>query len=551
MVTPWRQTRVLTALAALLLAACGGGQAPTATPTTAAVGATPIATAARQPTATAQPPATPTATPTARPAAAPVKITMALFALQGPVMDPVKASVTSRTDPYVGAMFDGLIGADQDNNIEPALAKEWSFSPDGLNWDFKLRPAKFHDGSPVTAEDAKFSSERYVKEAPPAGLARRNFDRGQVVTPDTVRFIMKAPWPPAVAGFGGIYPRAYFERVGADQFGKNPVGAGPFRFVRAEPDVVEMQAFRDYWDGAPAVSQLIVREVPEESTRVAMLKTGEADLIEVAGKLLEDALRAPGAKVISSQAAVYVLIHLYGARNPDHPFYNLKLRQALNYAINKEAILKVLYSGYGEVMASQPFPSSKLRSAPDIKPYPYDPDKARALLKEAGFGAGVTFPVYTTTTLKDLTVAVQADLAKVGVKLEPINFMERGQWVTMRAANAGVNQTKVTGIYPVDTTPPGFFTYASVDTFYGSKGIYSPHDNAELDKLVERANLELDVRKREALEIEMARIINKEALNVFLVTQDYTFVVGPKIADWKPTQGRRTPTRLETIVPSR
>ncbi len=183
------------------------------------------------------------------------------------------------------ALHDALVKPMPGNISTPSLAESWSVSKDGITYDFVLRKnAKFHNGDPVTAEDVKFTFERYKGAS--ARLLKDKVKEVQVVAPNRVRFVLKEAWPDFIAFYGTsatgaswIVPKKYVEKVGEEGYKKAPVGAGPFKFVSFQPGIeLVLEAFPDYWRKAPQVKRIVMRSIPDESTRAAAVKTGEVDI---------------------------------------------------------------------------------------------------------------------------------------------------------------------------------------------------------------------------------------------------------------------------------
>ena len=184
------------------------------------------------------------------------------------------------------ALHDAMAKPMPGNPMAPNLAESWTISRDGLVYEFVLRKGiRFHNGETMTAEDVKFSFERYKGAS--AGLLKKRVVAVEVVDPLRVRFRLKEPWPdfmtfyatPAT-GAGWVVPRKYVEKVGDDGFKRAPIGAGPYKFVSFTPGVeLVVEAFEQYWRKVPQVKRLVFRVVPDESTRLAMLKRGEADVV--------------------------------------------------------------------------------------------------------------------------------------------------------------------------------------------------------------------------------------------------------------------------------
>ncbi|HEY4912144.1 MAG TPA: ABC transporter substrate-binding protein, partial [Methylomirabilota bacterium] len=200
------------------------------------------------------------------------------------------------------ALHDALVKPMPGQPLAPSLAESWTASRDGLAFEFTLRKGvKFHNGDPVTAEDVKFSFDRYRGSS--AKPLHERVARVEIVNPGRVRFVLKEPWPDFLTFYGTpatgaawIVPKRYVERVGDDGFKRAPVGAGPYRFVSFNPGVeLVLEANESYWRKAPSVKRLVFRAVPDETTRLAMLKRGEADIAySIRGALAQEMARTPG-----------------------------------------------------------------------------------------------------------------------------------------------------------------------------------------------------------------------------------------------------------------
>src|SRR6266581_477985 len=224
------------------------------------------------------------------------------FSLAPTFFDPAETPGIITPFLVLYALHDGLVKPMPGNAMAPSLAESWTMSKDGLTYEFVLRKGvKFHNGDVMTAEDVKFSFERY-RGASAADL-KAKVARVEAVDPHRVRFTLKRPWPdfltfyatPAT-GAAWIVPKKYVERVGEDGFKKAPVGAGPYRFVSFKPGVeLVLEAFEGYWRKVPAVKTLVFRVIPDESTRLAALKRGELDVAySIRGELAEELRKTPG-----------------------------------------------------------------------------------------------------------------------------------------------------------------------------------------------------------------------------------------------------------------
>jgi len=303
------------------------------------------------------------------------------------------------TETVIRNMFDGLVTRTRASKVVPELAESWKM-PDEKTYIFTLRKGpKFHNGQPVTVEDVVFTFNRVLKEG---GVGGKSSPRKGLLGPLSrvekagdrqVRFILDKPFPTflqALVHFQ-IVPKKYIETVGDEAFARKPIGAGPFKFVRGKlDDEVVMERFDDYYGGSPdlppvgpaKVKRAVFRAIPEPSTRVAAILAGEVSIIQAVPMDLVDRLsKSKKVKVLSVEGTRSYQIEF---NNSKPPFDDVRVRRAINYAIDWDSILKNIYRGYGTRLATCFLPSG-FGYDPDLKPYPYDPEKAKALLKEAGY----------------------------------------------------------------------------------------------------------------------------------------------------------------------
>jgi peptide/nickel transport system substrate-binding protein len=330
--------------------------------------------------------------------------------------------------------FDNLISRHRDNKLYPSLATEWKLV-NPTQWQFKLRPGvKFHNGDPLTSADVKFTLDR----AEPTGktMVRTVFttvDRVEASDPQTVNVFTKKPDPilPArLAFYGGqIIPKAYFEKVGDDEFNAKPIGSGPVKFVSwVKDDRLILDAYRDYWGGKIDADQVIFRPIPEVASRVAALLKGEVDLItKLPPDHVDRVAKNPTTKVEGVlYAGLYVLATAGGSRPP---LDNLKVRQALSLAIDRESIVKDLWRGQG-IVPNGPIVKGDNHYDESLPPLKYDPDKARQLLKEANYKGEEIVLEYTDGFMandKAMSEAVVSMWRQVGlnVKMELLEYSVR------------------------------------------------------------------------------------------------------------------------------
>src|SRR4051794_10422843 len=291
------------------------------------------------------------------------------------------------------ALHDGMVKPMPGNMATPCLAESFTASEDSLTYDFVIRSgAKFHSGDPVTAEDVKFSFERYKGTA--NALLKERVAAVEIADERHVRFKLKKPWPDfltfysSASGAGWIVPKKYVEKVGDDGFKKHPIGAGPYKFVSFTPGVeLVMEAFEGYWRKTPSVKRLVFRSIPDESTRLAALKGGEVDIAySIRGELAEELERMPGLSIQSVVLQAPNWIYFPEQFDPKSPWYKLQVRQAANLALDREGMSKALFLGRCHVNNSIIPSSFEYYWQPP--PAELDLRKARQLLAAAGYPNG-------------------------------------------------------------------------------------------------------------------------------------------------------------------
>src|SRR5713101_846889 len=242
-------------------------------------------------------------------------------------LDPADTEAFINPFMVLYAIHDAVVKPMPAGNNTPSLAESWTVSKDGLTYEFVLRKGvKFHNGEPMTAEDVKFSFDRYHGAS--AKLLKDRVREVQIVDPSRVRIHLKEPWPDFMTFYGTsatgaawIVPKKYLEKVGDDGFKKAPVGAGPYRVVSFTPGIeLVMEAFDGYWRKTPGVKRLVFRSMPDEATRAAALKAGDVDFVYLlSGPLAEEVKRTPGLRLAAHRSnAVFFLDFLeqWDAKSP-------------------------------------------------------------------------------------------------------------------------------------------------------------------------------------------------------------------------------------------
>ena len=316
------------------------------------------------------------------------------------------------------ALHDGLVKAMPDNPMAPSLAESWKASPDGRVYDFTLRKGvKFHNGDTVTAEDVKFSFDRYKGTA--AATLKERVAAVETPGPLHVRIRLKNPWPDfltfytAASGASWIVPKKYVEKVGDDGYKRAPVGAGPYKFVSFTPGVeLVFEAFEQYWRKTPNVKRLVFKVIPDEATRLAALKRGEIDIVySIRGELAEELQRTPGLTLKPTVIQAPQWISMLDQWDPKSPWHDKRVRLAANLAVDRKAINQAITLGYSRLTYSM-IPSTFDFYWPP-PPYPFDPAQAKKLLADAGYANGMTItaaPRLRTTRRDVRTVRLRKGL---------------------------------------------------------------------------------------------------------------------------------------------
>jgi peptide/nickel transport system substrate-binding protein len=445
-------------------------------------------------------------------------------------------------------IYDHLVGCTDDGQLstETGIAEGWEEAADKLSWTFKLRKGvTFHDGTQVTAEDVKFSLDSLFDPKAVGsllGVSKAAFKAAEVKDPYTLVIHLKQPavflpwdFSCAIGNAGMVLPKKYFQQVGADAFSRNPVGSGPYKVVRNTMGAsVQLDAVDRHWrDGVPKFKTITLLIVPEESTRLAQLRTGEADVIALSREKVPE-VKASGFHVFSKLNDQVVAVYMQQQWDPV-PIADKRVRQALNYAIDKEAIMKFVFAGQGVPAVMYPIGSYGMAGGadPNLKPYPYDPQKAKELLAVAGYPNGFETKIYSYVTadlpeLPRLAEAVADYLGKVGVRAK-ITPMDRAALSTKRIARS------LSGDLLPWSTPNRSVAIqiaTIIHTLHYSKSAQSSTADPELDQLIDRALSATDVAAVENLVGVMHRYLYENANNITIGEIHTNYATNQKIASW-------------------
>ncbi|HXU87256.1 MAG TPA: ABC transporter substrate-binding protein [Methylomirabilota bacterium] len=463
--------------------------------------------------------------------AAPPRDAMVVGLLAEPVtMDPPQITDLNSTR-VIKRMFEGLTAQELGTyKIVPGLAQSWDISKDGLTYTFKLRPnVKFHDGTPLTAEAVRFCFERQMNDKsqyyatgtyPYVKGFLGNVAGVEDVDPLTVQIKLKAPLTPFLQYLAHhslyIYSPEALKKFGKDIV-KNPVGTGPFKLETWEPGVKVVLARNDqYWGGAPKIRQAIYVPIIEAQARLAAIKTGEIDLtMDVPPDSLAELRKDPDIVVAeTNSSAVW-----YIALNTRHPILkDRRVRQALNYAVNKEAIIRDILKGTAIVARGPMSPVYGPYYEENLQKYPHDPEKARALLKEAGHAGGfdITFMVPESgsgmQSPVEMATVIQANLAQVGVRAK-IQTMEWGAY--LKKYLEAPDMAEMSWNPSIGDPDHMMYMLLSSDRFPPAFNAGFYH-NEKVDDLLRKGRTTIDEKARVPLYKEAQRLVVEDAPWIFV-----------------------------------
>jgi peptide/nickel transport system substrate-binding protein len=445
-------------------------------------------------------------------------------------LDPADTEAFINPFMVLYAVHDALVKPMPGGDNTPSLAESWSVSKDGLTYEFVLRKGvKFHNGDPLTAEDVKFSFDRYRGAS--AKLLKDRVREVQTVDPGRVRFILKEPWPDFMVFYGTsatgaawIVPKKYVEKVGDDGFKAKPIGAGPYKVVSFTPGIeLVMEAYEGYWRKVPSVKRLVFKSMPDESTRAAALKAGDVDIVYLlSGPLAQEIKRTPGLKLAAAMPPGVTFLDLPEQWDPKSPWHDKRVRLAASYAIDRNALNQAETLGL-----SHPTGALIPRSLDFARPYDppaYDPAQAKKLLAEAGypngFDAGDLTPFPPFFSLGEGLVNY---LQAVGIKTT-LRTMERAAFL------AAWREHKIKGVIMGLGAPAGNAA-TRIEVYVTKNGIYATGVVPEIEDLYQRQGRELDRKKREAMLFQIQQIMHDRVMHVPIYELAFPWGIGPRVEE--------------------
>lgn len=465
-------------------------------------------------------------------------------------------------------LFDTLLRRDDEMNIIPWVAESWEAIDDNT-WEFKIREGiKFHNGEDLDANAVKYTWDVIMRDDPYVNRVLKGWyapvESVEVVDQYTVRFITSEPYPVLIAYMTTrphLVPPEYYEETwkleGPDSFNSKPVGSGPYQFVEFVPDEqLTLEAFEDYWGGAPAIPRVTYRPIPEAGTRLAEFLTGGLDLITNVAPEHIPQIQAEGGVIQEAASVEVIFVSLRTDRIPEK-----EVRQALFYATNVQAIIENILGGRGVLMKyGSAVAPNEFGYDPSIEPYPYDPDRARELLAEAGWedtdGNGfvdkdgedlvLTFATtqgrYQQEEVVAEAIANYWEAVGVGVDLRVREWLEWREEYIGRTFDEDV-WLEGTGTRTFDADSRMIHMIhspATVEEDGFSAGIVSYYYNDEVDSKIEEARSIVDQAERAELYKEILTQLREDAYQMGLYQQVDIYAHSPCLQNFN--------ARSDTII---
>ncbi len=449
-------------------------------------------------------------------------------------LDPRNGSGTITTN-VMSYLYDSLLKTDENGKIVPNLAESYK-QVDATTWEFKLKKdAKFSDGTPLTAEDVKYTVDSFKDPSKNFKLAS-DYKFMEIVVKDPQTFEIKLQKPfqslPLRLTCMCILPKGYLEKVGDAEFAKNPIGSGPYKIQEWTKDnQIVLVKNENYYGTKPKADKVVFKIIPEAASRMAALESHEVDIISgVQTSEVERLKNVSGVKVVGGPTTRVIFLGMN--LKVDSPLQNKKVRQALNYAVNKEEIVKGVLDGNATPIPTIATPQYQFYDQ-SIPAYEYNPEKAKELLKEAGYPDGFDIQMSLTESYmngQDVAQAISGQLAKVGVKVTPV----------MEASNGRTPKFKSATILPLYMMGIGG-PYSDIDLVskisFSSGERYSTWSDPAFDSLREKAEESIDPKDAQAAWTVLQYYIHDEAPAVFLYQQHMIYAYNSdKLSGFKPHQ---------------
>ncbi len=450
----------------------------------------------------------------------------------------IPATQDKNADNAASQLYDPLVFQDNEGNIGPGLAERWEISDDGTEYTFYLRQGvTFHNGEPFTADDV-IATWEYGKGEGSAWPDRYSIaETVEKIDDYTVKVTTDGPKPLLLItmhDFWSIIPDEYMAEVGVEGFQEHPIGTGPFMFVEwIKGDRITYKANPDYWrEGMPKVETLIFRPIPESSTRVAAIQTDEIDVVQrLSAEEAQGLLGEAGVRVIKYPVArIFYIAFNNLTSGVGLPTEDPLVRQAMNHAVDVDAIIDALFSGFGKRASG--YVATGEMAYGNVSPFSYDPDKAAELLAEAGYADGfeidMACPAGAYGSFEEVCEAVVGYLSEVGITVN-LEIMESGHYWNLEAAK---ELPPLFGDSWADESGEAYNRLRGA--LGGDDAPYSAWSDPEIDRLLGEIAIEVDIARRTALYEELQVYMQENPPFIYLY-EPYTFeAVRDKVQDYQP-----------------
>ncbi|MCL6454197.1 MAG: ABC transporter substrate-binding protein [Alicyclobacillus sp.] len=518
----WLSVLALTSVAGLLLAGCGGGASGSSSSGGGGANA-PAQNAASNSTA---------ASGTSKPAVNSNTLVIADGLGDPQSWDPIATFVIAWGE-IANNIFDGLVYRGPDLKIQPGLATSWTYK-DPKTLEFTLRKGvKFQDGEPFNAEAVKFTFDRLLADKKSPQLSNyTSIQSVQVVDDYHVIFHLKTVDPVLItklAGYGAmIVPPQYIKEHGDSYFANHPIGTGAYQVVDYKPgESVTLKANPDYWRGAPKIQNIQIKFVPDANTRMSMMQAGTVDIVEDVPPAQAQMVKSDPNFNLDVAGSPTVSEIRFDTSKPY--MNNVDVRQAINYAIDKNAIIQKVLNGYGQPVSTFQGAQS-FGNDPNLKPYPYDPQKAEQLLQKAGVPKGTTLTLTydgSDSTFSEVAQAVQEELQQVGLnlKLQPED--------TNTFYNQLIPQGKAGDMHEFGWGGWTLDFDNTAELLYSKGQFWNPDfSNPQITALLNQERSTNDQSVRQQAFYKMDQLLQQLAVEVPLYQQDTIWAVRNSIQGW-------------------
>lgn len=417
-------------------------------------------------------------------------------------------------------LFNSLVRLNDANELEPDLATSWVIDEDGVTYTFTLREGvTFHNGEPFNADSVIASWQASADPSNDYAQVYAKVVSVEALDEMTVRMVTANPDPvfmTELATGWAMFPPQYLAEVGIEGFEAAPVGTGPFRFVERVPgDRIVMEANPDYWEpGLPLVEGLIFRIIPDATTRLAAIQTGEVDIVNrLSGDLATILEMNPDVRVITyPNDRVYYAAFKNVGNGVGTPIENVLVRRAMNMAVNRQGIIDAIFGGNATLVSGFVM-STNLGFDPSVEPFPYDPDMARQLLAEAGFPEGFSIsmgcPVDAYLSINEVCLAIQRDLGRVGIDVS----------LEFKTSNSFWSQPQYGAVGPIFVDSWSTNLGEAINRLQGALipgNYYTAWEDPVLTDLIQRIETTVDREARADLYRELQRVMQDDPPFIYL-----------------------------------